>query len=382
MDFSFTEEQSMLEDSLVKYIQAQYTLDDRKKYVTLPGGFKRENWRDFAEMGWLMLPFSEEDGGIGAGPVELMILMEAFGKGLVLEPYLATIILAGGLIKRGGTPAQKETLLPELLEGRLIMAFAYAEKQSRFNLCDVSTRAEPTPDGYRITGQKIVVVHGNIADKFILSARTSGETRDREGTSLFMVDADAPGLQRHNYPTVDGLMASEILLEDVLVGPECLVGELGQGIGIIEPVIDEAILAVCAEALGAMEILYKTTLEYLKDRVQFDQPLSKFQALQHRMVDMFVEYEQTKSLLYLAVAKMEEGAADTSKWISALKVKVGKTGRFISQQAVQLHGGMGMTDELNVGHYFKRLMVIETLFGNTDYHLQRFIACDRKGTNE
>jgi alkylation response protein AidB-like acyl-CoA dehydrogenase len=256
------------------------------------------------------------------------------------------------------------------------MAFAYAEKQSRFNFSDVATRAVASADGYLITGHKIMVIHGNAADKLIVSARTDGEARDRNGISLFVVDTDAPGIQRRNYPTVDGLMASEILLEDVLVGPESLVAELDQAMEIIEPVMDEAVLAICAEALGAMEVLYKTTGEYLRDRVQFDQPLSKFQALQHRMVDMFVDYEQTKSLLYLAVAKMEEGAADSSKWISALKVKVGKAGRFISQQAIQLHGGMGMTDELNVGHYFKRLMVIETLFGNTDYHLQRFITLD------
>jgi alkylation response protein AidB-like acyl-CoA dehydrogenase len=374
MDFSLTEEQRMLEDSLEKYVQAQYSLADRRKYAANDAGFERANWQEFAEMGWLMLPFAEEDGGIGAGPVELMVLMEAFGRGLVLEPYLATVILAGGLIRRAGSREQKNALLPELQEGRLLMAFAYAEQQSRFNLFDVETEATEVEVGFRIKGRKIVVIHGNSADKLILSARTQGDSRDLDGISLFLVNADAPGLQRRNYPTVDGLMASEIEFDNVFVGSDALLGELHQGAEAIEAVMDEAILAVCCEALGVMDALNKATIDYLREREQFDQPLSKFQALQHRMVDMFVEYEQARSLLFLAVAKMEEGADDAHKWLSALKYKVAKAGRFISQQAVQLHGGMGMTDELVVSHYFKRLMVIETLFGNADFHLQRFAA--------
>jgi len=374
MDFSLTEEQRMLEDSLEKYVQAQYSLADRRKYAANDAGFERANWQEFAEMGWLMLPFAEEDGGIGAGPVELMVLMEAFGRGLVLEPYLATVILAGGLIRRAGSREQKNALLPELQEGRLLMAFAYAEQQSRFNLFDVETEATEVEGGFRIKGRKIVVIHGNSADKFILTARTHGDSRDPNGVSLFLVNADAPGLQRRNYPTVDGLMASEIVLDEVFVSSDALLGELHQGAEAIEAVMDEAILAVCCEALGVMDALNKATIDYLREREQFDQPLSKFQVLQHRMVDMFVEYEQARSLLFLAVAKMEEGADDTHKWLSALKYKVAKAGRFISQQAVQLHGGMGMTDELVVSHYFKRLMVIETLFGNADFHLQRFAA--------
>jgi len=374
MDFSLTEEQRMLEDSLEKYVQAQYSLADRRKYAANDAGFERANWQEFAEMGWLMLPFAEEDGGIGAGPVELMVLMEAFGRGLVLEPYLATVILAGGLIRRAGSREQKNALLPELQEGCLLMAFAYAEQQSRFNLFDVETEATEVEVGFRIKGRKIVVIHGNSADKLILSARTQGDSRDLDGISLFLVNADAPGLQRRNYPTVDGLMASEIEFDNVFVGSDALLGELHQGAEAIEAVMDEAILAVCCEALGVMDALNKATIDYLREREQFDQPLSKFQALQHRMVDMFVEYEQARSLLFLAVAKMEEGADDAHKWLSALKYKVAKAGRFISQQAVQLHGGMGMTDELVVSHYFKRLMVIETLFGNADFHLQRFAA--------
>lgn len=375
MDFSFSDEQTLLSDSVEKFIQNDYPFEARQKLIKTEPGFGLDNWRVFAELGWLGIPFSEADGGFGGSAVDTMILMEQFGKGLVVEPFLASIVLAGGALKTIGSKTQKESLLAGLIDGSKQAALAFAEPQGRFNLADLTTTASQDGSGYRLSGYKCVVLNGPAADFFVVSARTSGDQRDEEGVSLFIVPADADGVSRRDYPTVDAFRASELTFEDVTVGADALLGTLGGGYPIIEQVIDEGILAVGSEAVGCMEVLYKATVEYCKTREQFGQPIGKFQVLQHRMVDMFMEHEQSKSLMYMAAMRLDEGYSDEAKKaVSAFKVQVGKSGRFVGQGAVQLHGGMGMTDELNVGHYFKRLTMIDTLFGNVDFHLKRFGA--------
>jgi len=373
MDFSFSEEQTLLRDSVERFIQNDYPSEPRQKIVRTERGFDPAVWSKFAELGWLGVPFPEADGGFGGSAVDTMIVMEQLGKGLVVEPYLATVILAGGALKIAGTAEQKAGLLAGIIDGSKQAAFAFVEPQGRFNLADLTTVAERDGDGWRLNGYKAVVLNGPAADFLVISARTAGDQRDPEGISVFVVPADAEGISRRDYPTVDAFRASEITLENVRVGADALLGVEGKGLSIVEQVVDEGILAVGAEAVGAMEVLYKSTVEYCKTREQFGQPIGKFQVLQHRMVDMFMEHEQSKSLMYMAAMRMDEGyGAEARKAASALKVQVGKSGRFVGQNAVQLHGGMGMTDELSIGHYFKRLTMIDTLFGNVDFHLKRF----------
>jgi len=373
MDFSFTEEQTLLEDSVAKYMQNDYGFDDRQKLVKSELGFSAANWSTFAELGWLGVAFAEADGGFGGGAIESMLMAENFGRGLVVEPYLATVVLAGGAIKHGGNADQKARYLPGIIDGSTQAALAYAEPQGRFNLSDLTTKASKSGDKYTLDGYKAVVMNGPAADLLVVTARTSGDQRDADGVSAFVVDANADGVTRRDYPTVDGMRASEVTLEGVEVEADALLGTEGQGLSIVEQAIDEGILAVGSEAVGCMEVLYKDTVEYCKTREQFGQPIGKFQVLQHRMVDMFMEHEQSKSLMYMAAMRMDEGyGAAAQKAVSAFKVQVGKSGRFVGQNAVQLHGGMGMTDELNIGHYFKRLTIIDTLFGNVDFHLKRF----------
>lgn len=373
MDFSFSEEQGLLQDSIQRYIQNSYTFDARQKILQSEEGFSRENWATFAELGWLALPFKEESGGFGGTAVETMIMMEEFGKGLVVEPYVSTVIMAGSVIEAGGTTEHIEGALAEIIAGTKLASLAYVEPQARFNLADVTTTAKVEGDGYVINGFKGVVLGGPSADVLVVPARTSGDQKDESGITLFLVDASASGISKRDYPTIDGLQASEINLDKVSVAASAVLGEVDKGLGLLEIGINNAILAVGAEAVGAMEVLYKTTVEYCKTREQFGQPIGKFQVLQHRMVDMFMEHEQAKSLLYMAALRMsEDDEVEGLKAVSALKVQIGKGGRFVGQNAIQLHGGMGMTDELNVGHYFKRITAIETLFGNVDYHLKKY----------
>ena len=373
MDFSFTEERTLLSDSVERFVQNDYAFEDRQKLLRTDSGFSPDNWKTFAELGWLGVPFSEADGGFGGSAVDTMILMEQFGKGLVVEPYLASVILAGGALKIAGSPDQKARFLGALIDGSAQAALAFAEPQGRFNLADLTTRAEADGGRYRLNGYKCVVLNGPAADFFVVSARTDGDRRDQAGVTLFIVPADAEGVSRRDYPTVDGFRASEVTFEDVALDADAVLGAPGAGYPVLEQIIDEGIMAVASEAVGCMEVLYKATVEYCKTREQFGQPIGKFQVLQHRMVDMFMEHEQSKSLMYMAAMRMDEGYDDEAKKaVSALKVQVGKSGRFVAQNAVQLHGGMGMTDELNIGHYFKRLTMIDTLFGNVDFHLKRF----------
>lgn len=372
MDFSYSEEQQMLQDSIAKFVQNDYDFDTRMKLVKSETGYSEENWKLFAELGWLMVPFSEADGGLGGSATDLMVVMEEFGKGIVIEPFLATTVLGGGLVAAAGSDEQKAELIGGIMEGGLQMAFAYAEPQSRYNLADVATTARKDGDNYVLSGHKAVVLNGGAADVIVVSARTSGDQSDEEGISLFLVDAKSDGVRIKSYRTQDGGRAAEVHLENVAVPADKLLGEEGKALPVMNQVINRAILSICAEAVGAMEMSYKKTVEYTKTRVQFGVPIAKFQALQHRMADMFVEHQQAKSIVLMAAMKLDQGGAEADKAVSAMKSRIGKAGRKIGQESVQIHGGIGVTEELDVGHYFKRLTMIELLFGTSDFHTQRF----------
>ena len=373
MDFSFSEEQTLLRNTIQSFIQDNYDFDKRTEIVKSEEGMKIENWKLFSDLGLLGIPFSEDDGGLGFGPVELMIVAEEFGKGLVVEPYIQTIVTCGGFLKRA-SEKQRHTYIPKIISGEDIWAFAYAEPQGRYNLNDLTTKASKEGDNYILNGYKCVVSAAPWSKKLIVSARTSGDQRDEEGISLFILDKDSSGISLRDYPTVDGSRASEITLEDVKVSSDNLIGEEGKASKLIEQVVDESIAAVCAEAIGAMGVLNEATVEYCKTRKQFGQPIGKFQVLQHRMVDMFMQYEQSVSMTYMVNLKLHEEYSERRKAASGAKVQICKAAKFIGQSAIQLHGGMGMTDELNVGHYFKRLSMIESLFGNIDHHLKKYAS--------
>ena len=373
MDFSFSDEQTLLQESVSRFITNDYGFESRQKHSRSDAGYSLENWQTFAELGWLGVPFSENHGGFGGGAVETMLMMEEFGKGLVVEPYLATVVACGSALNGFGSEDQKSSFIPEIIDGSKLWALAFAEPQGRFNLADLTTTATANNGSYLLSGHKSVVINGPNANFFIVSVRTSGEQRDETGVSLFIIPSDAKGLSRRDYPTVDGQRASELILDNVELDEASRLGEEGQGLNILQQAIDYATLAIGSEAVGCMEVLYKDTVEYCKNREQFGQPIGKFQVLQHRMVDMFMEHEQSKSLMFMAAMRWDEGyGAEAQKAVSAFKVQVGKSGKFVGQSAVQLHGGMGMTDELNIGHYFKRLTIIDTMFGNVDHHLKRF----------
>ena len=373
MDFSFSEEQTLLRNTIQSFIQDNYDFDKRTEIVKSEEGMKIENWKLFSNLGLLGLPFSEDDGGLGFGPVELMIVVEEFGKGLVVEPYIQTIVTCGGFLKRA-SEKQRNKYIPKIISGEDIWAFAYAEPQGRYNLNDLTTKASKEGDNYILNGYKCVVSAAPWSKKLIVSSRTSGDQRDEEGISLFILDKNSSGISLRDYPTVDGSRASEIILEDVKVSSENIIGEEGKASKLIEQVVDESIAAVCAEAIGAMGVLNEATVEYCKTRKQFGQPIGKFQVLQHRMVDMFMQYEQSVSMTYMVNLKLHEEYSERRKAASGAKVQICKAAKFIGQSAIQLHGGMGMTDELNVGHYFKRLSMIENLFGNIDHHLKKYAS--------
>jgi pimeloyl-CoA dehydrogenase small subunit len=372
MDFSFSEEQTLLRNTVQSFLQDKYDFDTRRKIVASDEGFRRDYWQQFAELGLLAAPFSEEMGGLGGGAIDTMIIMEEFGRHLVVEPFLETVVLAGGFLREGGSPAQQEKLIPGIIGGEDIWTFAYAEPQGRYNLADLKTTAKKDGDGFVLNGYKCVVLAAPWADKLVVTARTSGGQRDRDGVTVFIVDKGADGVSTRDYPTVDGRRASEITLENVKLGADAVIGEVDKGLPLVEKVTDQAIAALSAEAIGGMKELNEATVEYCKTRKQFGVPIGKFQVLQHRMVDMFMAYEQSVSMTYMVNLKVEEEEAERKKAASGAKVQIGKAGRFVGQQAVQLHGGMGMTDELSVGHYFKRLTMIDTQFGNVDHHLKRY----------
>jgi len=391
MDLSFNDDQKQLQDALAKYIERDYGFERRRACQGTAEGFSREVWAQFAEMGLLSLPFAEADGGLGGGAAEMLVVMTAIGNGLMVEPYLATVVLAGGAIARAGSSAQKAELLGGIAEGKLIAAAAFEEPGARFNLAHVATTAKKAGAEYVLSGSKGVVLHGGQADWLVVSARTSGHVADEKGISLFVVDRKARGVSVRDYRTIDGLRAADITFDGVRVPAGALLGRKeneqenleGAAFEVIDAVADAGVAALCAEAVGVMESLNRQTLEYIKGRQQFGVPIGSFQVLQHRAVDMFIHAEQSKSMAYLAAINapvvchsVGEAASikERRRSVSAAKVHIGNSGRVVAQDAIQMHGGMGMTNELAAAHYAKRLTMIDFVLGDSAHHLSRFEA--------
>ncbi|MDH4047330.1 MAG: acyl-CoA dehydrogenase [Gammaproteobacteria bacterium] len=372
MDFSISEEQAMLVDSVAKFIDNDYDFETRQKIAASDAGFSADLWRTYAELGWTAVPFSEEDGGLGGGPVELMLMMEQFGRGLVVEPFLANIVLAGGVMRRLATADQKKKWLDPLIAGELHAALAFAEPQGRFDIANIATTARPDGQDYLLNGKKTLVLNGGAAELLVIPARTDGGQKDHSGITLFAIRGDAPGVTRNSFKMVDGHQGAEVSLTDVRVDGASILGEVGQGYETLHAVIGEATLAVSAEAVGIIRAMQDKTVEYVKNRVQFGVPIGSFQALQHRLVDTLMACEQSYSLLLWAAMTNAAGSDEAEKAISAIKYQIGTAAVHVAREAVQLHGGMGVTWELDIAHFFKRITSIELLFGNADYHLDRY----------
>jgi alkylation response protein AidB-like acyl-CoA dehydrogenase len=372
VDFSLTEEQVLLRDSVDKYVREHCSVERHRALSGTAQGFARDAWQQFADLGWLSIPFSEELGGIGGGATDLMVVAEALGKGLVREPFLSTVVTCGGFLQRGGSVQQQQQYIPAIIEGRAQWAFACAERHGGYDLARVTATAQRQGDGYVLNGEKFAVLNGHCADHVIVPARTSGAAADRAGITLFVVDADSLGLTRDNFVAVDGSGGAHLQLDSVVVGVDQVLGEVDQGLPLMEAVINCAIVAIGGEALGAMQALLDATVEYTKTREQFGQSISKFQALAHRMAEMYMKVEETRSLLLNAAIQLDADSGESTAACAALKVKVSEAGRFVAQQAVQLHGGIGMTDELCVGHHYKRLMILAKLYGDEAWYLQKF----------
>ena len=371
MDLSFTEVQTMLIDSVEKFITNDYSFERRQQYAASDTGYSADVWATFADLGWTAVPFGEDDGGFDGGPVELMAMMQQFGRGLIVEPYLANIVLAGGVLRRAASGSQKTKWLQPLISGELQAALAVTEPQSRYDLANIETTATKDGDDWIITGRKGVVLNGGNAGLLIIPARTSGSTTDRDGITLFAVGGMADGVSRNAYPTVDGHQAAEIVLQDVRVESNTILGDIDKAYAVLDAVVDEATLAVCAEAVGIMQTLTDKTVEYSKSREQFGVPIGSFQALQHRMVDMLTACEQSYSLLLWAAMANADQTEDAKRAISAIKYQVGTAGKKVGQEAVQIHGAMGVSWDVDIAHYFKRLTTIGQMFGNADWHLDK-----------
>jgi len=377
MNFDYTDEQNALRDSLSKWAAQQYDFDKRKAALSDENAWKK-NWATFAELGLLAAPLPEEFGGLGGGAIDVAVVAEEFGKALVVEPYVPTVVLGGGAINYAGNAAQKDQHLNAIASGERIIAFAQAEPKSRWSLNDVSTTAKKDGAGYVLNGQKSVVLGGPQADHLLVSARTAGGQRDAKGISLFLVPANTKGVTRRDYPTMDDTRASEVYFENVSVGAEALIGAADGALAVIERIVDEANTAYCHEAVGCMRMMTSSTQEYAKQRKQFGKAIAEFQVIQHRLVDMFMATEESVSMALRATIKLSESDAERAKAVAGAKVAIGKHSRFVGQNAVQIHGGMGVTDEMRVGHYFKRVTMIDATFGNVDYHLKRYIALEQK----
>ena len=376
MDLSLSAEDSILRDSVERFVRQSYPFNERRNFVNENKSFLEENWQKFSKLGWLGLNLPEEFGGNGGSAVDTMVVAEALGPGLILEPFLETVVIGSKLIQVGYNEKQKSEFLSNLVRGRLILTFAFAEPQSRYSLSDVQLSAKPNGDQFVLNGKKAVVRHASSADKIIVSARTAGDRRDKHGITLFLVEHNSPGLSRRDYRLQDDIPASELIFDNVCLRRTAMIGDLDCALPMVELVVDHGIAMVCAEAVGIMSALYTATLQYVKTREQFGQPIGKFQVIKHRMVDMLMACEEARSMAYMATLKLDESDPNVRKRAaSAAKVSIGKAARFVGQQSIQLHGGMGMTDELDVGHYFKRLTMIDILFGDVDFHLKRYSAC-------
>jgi alkylation response protein AidB-like acyl-CoA dehydrogenase len=374
MRFDYTEEQRLLAESVRRFVARDYGFEARKRVLSSPEGASAEVWRAFADMGLLALPLPAEHGGFGGTATDLAPVMEAFGEALVVEPFLATVGLGAQLVARAGNAAQQAAVLPRVADGSMKLAFAYTEVHSRYDLQRIALRAQRSGEGWVLEGEKRVVLGAPLAERIVVSARTAGAESDPRGVSLFLVDAAAPGIAQTPYRTLDGMRAADLRFSGARVGADALLGAEGEALETIEAVVDYATALACWEAVGAMRYANEATLEYLKARKQFGVPIGTFQALQHRMVDMMVELEQARSMAGLACARVEPGtpAAERRRIVSAAKIKIADACRLVSQESVQLHGGMGMTEELKVSHTFRRLTVLAQQFGDSDHHLERY----------
>ena len=373
MDFNYTEEQQLLKDSVEKYLDKNYAFEQRRQVIAGRQGMSPTVWEGLTSLGLLGVPIPEEFGGFGGNGVDVALVMEAFGRALLVEPYLPTVVLAGSTIALGGSDAQRQILLPRIVDGSMKFAFAHTEPGTRWELNRVTTTARQEGGMWVINGAKSVVTHGAVADLLIITARTSGAADSRHGITLFFVNPGEQGVAGREYPTYDGMRAAEVTFDNVTISPESVIGVLDNGYALLEAVVDRGIAALCAEAVGCMSALQDATLEYLKTRQQFGVPIGKFQVLQHRMVDIAMQCEQARSMALLAAVKVDSpDAVERRRALSAAKEFIGRAARYVGQQSIQLHGGMGMTDELPVGHYVKRLQAIETTFGDGDLHLDRF----------
>jgi alkylation response protein AidB-like acyl-CoA dehydrogenase len=371
MDFNITQEQQQFSDALRRWVAKDYGFEERAKIVKSEQGISDQAWATLAELGMTALPVPEEQGGFNGSAIDMMVVMQELGRGLVIEPYFATVLAVEFLKRSGG----HEALLEQVAGGELKLACALGERQARHELFNLTTSAKGDGQGYTLNGKKTVVVHGAQADSLIVSARSSGAQRDTDGISLFVVPADTPGVSRRDYRTIDCQRAADIDFVDVKLPASALLGELGKGWEVLDAVSDYGVTLLCAEAVGAMDALSAATLEYLKTRQQFGVPIGKFQALQHRMAEMYMHLEQARSMATLAAVKVASSdVGERRRTVSAAKVKIGQAMKFVGQQAIQMHGGMGVTNELPAAHHFKRLTIIETLLGDTDHHLTRFIA--------
>jgi alkylation response protein AidB-like acyl-CoA dehydrogenase len=371
MDFSFSEVQEMLADSIDRFIENEYAFDIRQNYAASDAGYSDAVWNTFAELGWTAVPFAEEDGGFDGDQVDIMVVMQRLGSGLVVEPYLANVVLAGGILKRLATAEQKQRWLHPVIGGELQATLAFAEPQARYEISNIATTASKQGESWTLSGRKGFVLNGGTSNIIIVPARTAGKQCDKDGITLFLMPADADGLSLTSYRTVDGLRASELTLDNVRVGDDSILGDVGAGLAALEATIDDATLAVCAEAVGIMHVLKDKTVEYTKSRSQFGVPIGSFQALQHRMVDMLTACEQAQSLLLWAAMTCASKDRQARRAISSLKYLVSTSGQMVGEEAVQLHGGMGVTWDLDVAHYFKRLTAIGQVFGNADWHLDK-----------
>jgi pimeloyl-CoA dehydrogenase small subunit len=375
MNFELSDEQTLLAETIKRFVATHYNFDARAKIIASPAGHSEDVWSAIAEMGLLGLPFAEAQGGFGGSTVDVMLVMEAIGEGLLVEPYLATVGLGGRFVARGRTKAQQDRILPELVQGKHTLAFAHTEPGARYDLRQVGVRARRTGDGWTLDGDKRMVVHGAQADTLVVSARTAGGETDAAGITLFLVPRTAAGVSVKDARTLDNLRAAEIRFTGVRVAADALLGREGDEFSLIEEVVDYATALLCAEAVGAIRYANDATLEYLKTRRQFGVPIGSFQALQHRMVEMMISYEQARSMAYLACVKIDSAdAAERRRVISAAKIKIADACRHVSQESVQLHGGMGMTEELKVSHTFRRLTMLAQTFGDAEHHLERFAA--------
>lgn len=375
MDFEYSDDQRMLADSIARLLADRYDFAARRGYQKQPEGWSGELWSQYAELGLLGVPFDEAMGGFGGGAIDVMMVMEAFGRALVLEPYLASIVLGGAALRHGGTAEQQAELLPQMIDGSLKLAFAHSERQSRYDLADVVTTARRDGGGWVLDGAKSVVFHGDSADRLIVSARDSGERHEEAGITLFLVDANAPGVARRGYALHDGTRAAEIALAEVRVPDEAMLGQPDEGLSLVRRVHEAGIAAMAAEMVGCMEAMHAMTLDYSKTRQQFGKPIGTNQVVQHRLAEMLVELEQGRSMAMLGAMSLDEpDPALRARNMSMVKLAVGQSARFVSQNAVQLHGGIGMTEEYAVGHYFRRAMVFEHSFGDCAYHLGQLAA--------